>query len=54
VGYGTTGASVPTSLIRALKLVASYLYSHRGDDCSVDDAMASAGSVLAQFKVKRL
>ena len=54
VGYGTTGASVPTSLIRALKLVASYLYSHRGDDCSVGDALASAGSVLSQFTVKRI
>lgn len=54
VGYGNTGASVPTSLIRALKLVASYLYSHRGDDCSVDDALASAGSVLSQFMVKRI
>jgi hypothetical protein len=53
-GYGSSGAAVPPTLLRSLKLIAAYLYSHRGDDCSALDALGAAGSTLSQFRVKRL
>ena len=53
-GFGATAASVPPTLRRAVKQVAAYLYSHTGDDCLPGDALASAGSLLGAYKVKRI
>lgn len=53
-GYGESGTDVPASLKRAVKQVASYLHTHRGDDCSPDAAIDSARSILDAYAVKRL
>lgn len=48
------GANVPPVLARAVKQVAAYLYSHRGDECDLGDAMAAAGDLLNSYAVRRL
>lgn len=53
-GYGDTSTDVPAGLRRAVKQVAAYLYSHRGDDCDTGDALAQADSMLDQYKVRRV
>lgn len=53
-GYGDNAADVPAPLRMAVKQVAAYLYSHRGDDCTADDALAAAGGVLDQYRVRRV
>lgn len=53
-GYGASGSTVPAVLKRAVKQVASYLHTHRGDDCSPDMALDSARSMLDAYAVKRL
>jgi hypothetical protein len=53
-GFGATAASVPPTLRRAVKQVAAYLYSHTGDDCTPDDALGAAGSLLGAYRVKRI
>lgn len=51
-GFGATSASVPAILRRAVKQVAAYLYSHAGDDCTSDDALGAAASLLSAYKVR--
>ena len=53
-GFGSTAASVPPTLRRAVKQVAAYLYSHTGDDCTPDDALGAAGALLGAYRVKRI
>lgn len=53
-GYGANRAQVPAVLKRAVKQVASYLHTHRGDDCSPDAALDSARSMLDAYAVKRI
>lgn len=53
-GFGATGSLVPATLRRAVKQVAAYLYTHNGDGCAVDDAMAGARQMLDAYAVKRL
>lgn len=53
-GYGDASTDVPAGLRRAVKQVAAYLYSHRGDDCDTGDALAQADSMLDQYKVRRV
>lgn len=55
-GYGADASSVPAPLKRAVKQLAAYLYSHRGDMCDMGDAMhdSGAGSIMGQYKVKRV
>lgn len=50
-GFGTT---VPPILARAVKQVAAYLYSHKGDECDLGEAMAAAGDLLNTYTVRRL
>lgn len=54
-GY-TTAASVPSPMKRAIKQLAAYLYSHRGDDCDPAEAYVASGaeSLMAQYKPARL
>ena len=55
-GYGADASSVPAPLRRAVKQLAAYLYSHRGDMCDMGDAMhdSGAGSIMGQYKIKRV
>lgn len=54
-GYASA-ASVPQTMKRAVKQLAAYLYSHRGDDCDPADAYAKSGaeSIMAQYKPARI
>ena len=52
-GYGAA-SDVPNPLKRAIKSVVGYLYSHRGDDCDISDALASVSATIDRYKVRRL
>jgi len=51
-GYGTDAADVPAALRVALLQFAAHLYSHRGDDCSSEDAMRASGA-MSTFRIYR-
>jgi len=53
-GFGDAATAVPPVVKRAVKQIAAYLYTHKGDDCGADDALAAAGSLLDAYRVKRL
>jgi uncharacterized phiE125 gp8 family phage protein len=55
-GYGSAASSVPAPIKRAVKQLAAYLHTHRGDMCDMGDAMTDSGaaSIMGQYKVKRL
>lgn len=50
-GY-TSAANVPAPMKRAVKQLAAYLYSHRGDDCDPKEAYVSSGAeaILAAYR----
>lgn len=52
----TSAASVPSPMKRAIKQLAAYLYSHRGDECDPAEAYVKSGaeSLLAQYKPARV
>jgi uncharacterized phiE125 gp8 family phage protein len=54
-GY-TNAAAVPASMKRALKQLAAFLYTNRGDTCEPADAMNKSGAndILAIYKPMRL
>lgn len=52
--YEAGFASLPPVLARAVKQVAAYLYTHKGDDCDMGDALAAAGTLLDAYRVVRL
>jgi hypothetical protein len=54
-GY-TFSLNVPLPMKRAVKQLAAYNYSHRGDDCSPDEAYTASGaeSLMAQYKPARI
>lgn len=54
-GYANA-AAVPPPIKRAVKELAAYLYSHRGDECDPTDAWSKSGaeSTLNVYKVMRL
>ena len=43
-GYGASGDDVPAPEKRAIKQLAAYMYSHRGDDCDPADAFGKSGA----------
>lgn len=43
-GYGASGDDVPAPEKRAIKQLAAYMYSHRGDDCDPADAFRKSGA----------
>lgn len=43
-GYGTNEADVPAPIRRAVRQLAAYLFSHRGDGCDMLDAMRLSGA----------
>lgn len=53
-GYGDTAADVPGPLKLAVKQVAAYMYEHRGDGCSTEDALNAASGFLGQYKVREI
>jgi hypothetical protein len=53
-GYGASATAVPAALKRAVKQVAAYLYTHNGDGCTVEDALAGARQMLDAYSVKRI
>ena len=54
-GY-TSANSVPSPMKRAVKQLAAFLYSHRGDDCDPRDAYSASGAeaIMAQYKAMRV
>jgi hypothetical protein len=41
---------------RAVKQLAAFLYSHRGDDCDASDAYDASGAsvIMAQYKAMKI
>lgn len=54
-GY-TSKANVPPPLARAVKQLAAYLYSHRGDECDPKQAFVDSGaaSILGSYRPARV
>lgn len=54
-GYANA-ASVPSTMKRAVKQLAAFLYAHRGDDCDPSQAYVDSGAeaIMAQFKVMKV
>lgn len=54
-GY-TSAANVPVPMKRAVKQLAAFLYSHRGDDCDPKDAYDASGAagIMAQYKPMKI
>ncbi len=44
-GFGADGSTVPAALRSAVRQMAAYLYTHRGDGCDVADAYQKSGAV---------
>ena len=55
-GYGSNAAAVPGPMKRAIKLMASYMFTHRGDGCDGIEAyeMSGAAGIVGKYRVKRL
>ena len=53
-GYGTTANTVPRPIRRAIKLLAAYYFSNRGDGCSVGNAMQISGADQIMQKYQSL
>lgn len=53
-GYGDDAADVPAPLKRAIKNVVGYIYSHRGDDCDVSDALAGVMGTIDRYRVRKI
>lgn len=55
-GYGAGADAVPSPLKRAIKLMASYMFQHRGDGCDATEAMGLSGAaaILSKYKVRRV
>jgi uncharacterized phiE125 gp8 family phage protein len=55
-GYGTAPSDVPAPLRRAVKVLAAYLFSHRGDGCDPVEAMKMSGAatVVNRYRTSRL
>lgn len=54
-GY-TSAANVPAPMKRAVKQLAAFLYSHRGDDCDPKNAYMASGadSIMQGYKAMRV
>lgn len=55
-GYGDTASDVPEAIKLAIKMLASNLYTHKGDECATSDPMKASGALalVGQFKAARL
>jgi uncharacterized phiE125 gp8 family phage protein len=54
-GY-TSAANVPAPMKRAVKQLAAYLYSHRGDDCDPKEAFVTSGAeaIMAGYRAMKV
>ncbi len=54
-GYSTANL-IPAPMVRAVKQLAAFLYSHRGDDCDPKEAYAMSGaeSVMQGYRAMRV
>lgn len=54
-GY-TSAANVPGPMKRAIRQLAAYMYSHRGDDCTPEESYVISGAeaIMAAYKPARL
>lgn len=55
-GYGPEASDVPAPMRRAIKMMAGFMFAHRGDGCSASDAYTESGAagILGKYKVKRI
>lgn len=55
-GFGTSPDSVPAPLRRAVRVMAAYLYAHRGDGCEPSEAMLKSGAqaIVGRYKVVQI
>jgi len=55
-GYGDAAADVPAPLRLAVKMTAAYMYSHRGDGCTAENAYNASGAqgLTAAYGVRRI
>jgi len=55
-GYGAAVSDVPTPLTRAVRNMAGYMYSHRGDGCTPAAAYKESGAavIVNRYKAARL
>jgi uncharacterized phiE125 gp8 family phage protein len=55
-GFGASGTLVPAPLRSAVRQMAAYLYTHRGDGCDVGDAYVDSGaaSLADKYRVARI
>ncbi len=55
-GYGADGTTVPATIKRAVRALASALYENRGDACKIEDLMTSSGAaaLLGAYKPQKI
>lgn len=55
-GFGAAKTDVPAPIKRAVRTLAAYLFSHRGDNCDTGDALAKsgAGALIGRYRVARI
>lgn len=55
-GYGANGTYVPAPIKRAVRQMAAWLYSHRGDECDPSSAYSDSGAeaIMNQYAIPRL
>jgi len=55
-GYGTAVTDVPTPLVRAVRNMAGYLYTHRGTGCTPGEAYMKSGAaeIAERYRVAEL
>jgi uncharacterized phiE125 gp8 family phage protein len=54
-GY-TSASTVPITMKRAVRQLAAFMYSHRGDDCTASDAYQESGAanIMAQYRAIKI
>jgi uncharacterized phiE125 gp8 family phage protein len=54
-GY-TSASTVPITMKRAVRQLAGFMYSHRGDDCTASDAYQESGAanIMAQYRAMKI
>ena len=53
-GYGSSASDVPAPMKRAVRLLAAYMYEHRGDGCETGAAKSGADIIMDIYRVRRL
>ena len=55
-GFGPDASDVPSPLRRAVRVLASYYYAHRGDGCDPSDALEASGAaeLIDRYRPRRV